>query len=62
MAGKELCGINFSLNGGSMLIKTNGECVWAVSVNEQRYAGISFKDMKQNHDEMIRDYVQKSKE
>ncbi len=62
MVGKEFCEINFSLNGGSRLIETNGECVWEVGVNEERYAGIRFKDAKQNRNEMIRDYVYKQKD
>ncbi len=61
MVGKELRDINFSLNGGSRLIETNGECVWEASVNSERYAGIRFKNIKQNHNEMIKDYVYKQK-
>ncbi len=61
MVGKEFCYINFSLNIGSWLIETNGECVWEASVNAERYAGVRFKDTKQNHNEMIKDYVQKQK-
>ncbi len=57
MVGKELRDINFSLNGSSRLNETNGECVWEGSVNEERYAGIRFKNIKQNHNEMIKDYV-----
>jgi hypothetical protein len=49
MVGKELRDINFSLNGSSRLNETNGECVWEGSVNEERYAGIRFKNIKQNH-------------
>lgn len=58
MVGKKLRDINFSLNGSSRLIETNGECVWEYSVNEEQYAGIRFKNIKQNHNEMIRDYIQ----
>ncbi len=61
MLGKEFRNINFRLNCGSRLIETNGECVWEGSVYEERYAGIRFKDIKQNHNEMIKDYVQKQK-
>ena len=61
MVGKELRDINFSLNGGSQLIETNGECVWEDGVNEEGYAGIRFKNIKQNHKEMIKDYVYKQK-
>ncbi len=58
---KELRDINFSLNGGSKLIVTNGECIWVNGVNEKGYAGIRFKNIKQNHKEMIKDYVYKQK-
>ena len=58
---KELLDINFSLNGGSKLVVTNGECVWKDGVNEEGYAGIRFKNIKQNHKEMIEDYVYKQK-
>jgi c-di-GMP-binding flagellar brake protein YcgR len=61
MVGKELRDINFSLNGSSRLIETNGECIWEGSVNEERYAGIRFKNIKQNHNEMIKDYVYEQK-
>ena len=61
MVGKELRDINFSLNGSFGLIETNGECVWEASVNAERYAGVRFKDTKQNHNEMIKDYVQNQK-
>jgi ABC-type transporter Mla MlaB component len=61
MVGKELRDINFSLNGGSRLIETNGECVWEKSVKEEQYAGIRFKNIKQNHNEMIKDYVYERK-
>ncbi len=58
MVGKELSEIKFSLNNGSSLIETNGECVWEASVNGKRYLGVRFKNMKQNYNEMIKDYVQ----
>ena len=61
MAGNELFDIKFSLNGNSRLIETDGECVWEIGVKEEQYAGVSFKNMKQNHNEMIRDYVNKHK-
>lgn len=59
--GKELHDINFSLNGSSKLIETTGECVWEDGVNEERCAGVRFKNIKQNHNEMIKDYVYKQK-
>lgn len=61
MVYKELSQIKFSLNGVSRLVETNGECVWEASVNEERYVGVRFKNMKQNHNEMIMDYVYEQK-
>ncbi len=61
IVGKELFNITFSLNGSSKLIETDGECVWETGVNEEHYAGVCFENMKQNQNEMIRDYVQMQK-
>ncbi|MCP4266924.1 MAG: hypothetical protein GY777_15365 [Candidatus Brocadiaceae bacterium] len=61
LVGKKLNKIKFSLNGGSRLIETKGECVWENIVNEDKYAGVRFKNMKQSHNEMIMDYAQKQK-
>ena len=61
MIGKELCGLKFSLNGGSRLIETDGKCVWETGEHQNKCAGIRFKDINQNHKEMIRDYVNKQK-
>jgi anti-anti-sigma regulatory factor len=61
MVGKELCGLKFSLNGGSRLIETDGNCVWETSKQGNKCAGIRFKDMGQGHKEMIRDYVVRNK-
>jgi hypothetical protein len=61
MAGRELCDINFSLNGDSKLIETNGECVWETNVNEELYVGVRFKNMKLSHNEAIKNYVSEQK-
>ncbi|MCP5007671.1 MAG: PilZ domain-containing protein [Planctomycetes bacterium] len=61
LVGKELCEITFSLNGDLMLIEANGKCVWEVSVNDGRYVGVRFKNMKQNYIEIISDYVCKQR-
>ena len=57
MVGKELSQIKFSLNGGSRLIETDGEWVWEAIVKEKQYAGVRFKNMKENHNKMIGDYL-----
>ncbi len=59
IAGRELYDIKFDLNGSSRLIVTNGKCVWETRKYGKLYAGICFKDVKQNYIEMIRDYVRK---
>ncbi len=60
--GKELFDIEFNINDDSRLIKADGEFVWETGVNEVRYAGLCFKNMKQNHNKIIRDYVQTQKD
>ncbi|MDR4499777.1 MAG: PilZ domain-containing protein [Candidatus Scalindua sp.] len=62
MVGLKLCNIKFCLNDGTRLIETDGECVWESGVKEELYAGVCFENMKQNQNEMIRDYVKKQKE
>ncbi len=57
MVGKEFRYINFSLNGDSRLIETNGECVWEKKINGKLCVGIRFKDMRRKNENKIRDYV-----
>ncbi|NOG83547.1 MAG: hypothetical protein HND49_07015 [Planctomycetes bacterium] len=59
MVAKSLCNFHFTLNSNddSKLIETNGECVWAVRENEKQYAGVRFRQIEQNHAEMIKEYV-----
>ena len=57
IAEKELCNLRFELNGSAKSISTSGKCVWEIRKGEKLYAGICFKDMKQNHIEMIRGYL-----
>mgnify|MGYP003460629484 CR=1 FL=1 len=60
MVNRELFDVQFYLNDDSRFIESNGECVWMANMNEERCAGIRFKNMKQIHNEMIRDYVKKT--
>lgn len=60
IAGRELHELRFELNGSSKLIETSGECVWEAKKFERLCAGIRFKDIGQDHKEMIRDYVYES--
>lgn len=59
IAGKDLSNINFCLSEDSELIVADGECVWEAIESGKHYAGINFKNMKQIHRAMIRDYVHK---
>ncbi|MFQ5788745.1 MAG: ATP-binding protein, partial [Thermodesulfobacteriota bacterium] len=57
IVGKELYDLRFELNGSAMCILTSGKCVWEIRKGEKLYAGICFKDIKQSHIDMIRDYL-----
>ncbi|MFQ5786425.1 MAG: PilZ domain-containing protein [Thermodesulfobacteriota bacterium] len=58
IAGHELYDMKFRLNGNSDIIETKAECVREFMDKENLNAGIRFKSMKQEHKEMIKDYVQ----
>ncbi len=49
------------LNENSGLIKTRGKCVREFRDVEKLCAGIRFKDMRQDHKEMVREFVNKLK-
>lgn len=57
IAGQELYGLRFELNGGSGFIETIGKCVREFKKGEKLSAGIRFKGMKKDYKKMIRDYV-----
>ena len=57
IAGQELYDMKFRLNEDSNLIETSGECVWEFRDDEKLSTGIRFKGMKQEHKQIIREYV-----
>jgi hypothetical protein len=55
--GHKLYDMEFKLTGDSLPIKTNGECMREIRTQEKLSAGICFRDMKQDHMKMIKDYI-----
>ena len=58
MTGQKLHGLNFQLNKDTKAIETEGECVREFRDEEKLSAGIRFKGMREDHKDVIREYVQ----
>ncbi len=58
--GHDLCDMNFSLNRYTKTLEMKGICVREFWNKEKLTAGIRFKDMNQEHKEMIRNYISKA--
>lgn len=62
IAGEELYDMRFKLNGSSnsdSVVEGSGECVREDKSAKNRSAGIRFKEIKDDHVEQIRDYINK---
>ena len=60
VSGYELYDLKFKIDDSLEPIETRGECVREYRTHEKLCTGIRFKDMRQDHREMIRDYVYKN--
>lgn len=55
--GQGLCDLEFGLDGSSEIMETQGECVWETRNGHRVYAGIQFRDMKQDKKDAVKTYI-----